>query len=881
MSDFDSEQAKARQEAESRVRQQIAFASGLFQGDITIRTLLESLAEGVVITDNSGTILLVNSYAAQMFGYQEQELIGKPHAVLIPERFRQVHEEHQRHFFAQPKIRPMGELLDLSGLRRDGSEFPLEICLSFLETISGVFILAFVSDITIRKQFEQHLLESEQRFTAFMRHLPVAAWLKDLEGRYVFVNTEAERIFSTPLSALLGKTDEEIFPSETARRFMENDQRVLAEDGNLRTIEALDQANHTEHLSIVNKFSIPGPDGKPALVCGVALDITESRRLEAEVQRLATFPIMNPDPILELDADGQMTFSNPAARRVLESVGYQNGVNPFLPEDLPAILQSLRDRKEGQFNREVEIDGRFFEERIHVTLPFRALRIYTMDITERRRVEKALKDSEEKFCKIFSLAPVGMAISTLSDGRFIEINDAGERLSGYPRDEVIGRTSTQFSIWRDASERAQVIAEVSENGSVREREMRMKDKTGHDFWGLYSAVIIEIKGEKHLLSLVSDIDERKKAQDALRESEERFRLMADTAPVLIWMSGTDSLCTFFNKAWLVFTGRSFEQEQGNGWTEGVHPGDRDRCSENYLSAFSDRLPFQMEYRLRRADGEYRWIFDTGVPRFMPDGDFVGYIGSCFDITERKYAEQEIKRLNESLTQRAAELEAANEELEAFNYTVAHDLRQPLNIINSCCQVIERLYGDTLAEECKEHIELAYKTTLRMDRLIEALLNFSRMGQVEPRREDIDLGMLAHEVIGSLQQTEPEREVDFQIAGGMVANADAGLLRVVLSNLLGNAWKYTRVRERAVIEFGVSDLDSLPIYFVRDNGAGFDQADADKLFAPFQRLPGAEKQRGSGIGLATVERIIRRHGGKVWAEGEPGKGSCFYFTLPER
>ena len=233
----------------------------------------------------------------------------------------------------------------------------------------------------------------------------------------------------------------------------------------------------------------------------------------------------------------------------------------------------------------------------------------------------------------------------------------------------------------------------------------------------------------------------------------------------------------------------------------------------------------------------------------------------------------------SLAERADELEAANKELEAFNYTVAHDLRQPLNMVNGYCQAIDKLCGGQLKDECKDYLKEAYRSTLRMNGLIEALLKYSRMGHVEPHREMVDLSMLAHEVADMLKRTEPERQVDFQIAGGIAANGEANLLRVILDNLLGNAWKYTRMQEKAVIEFGVRDISGVLTYFVRDNGAGFDMADADKLFTPFVRLPDAEKYKGFGIGLATVERIVLRHGGKVWAEAETGKGACIYFTLP--
>jgi len=262
------------------------------------------------------------------------------------------------------------------------------------------------------------------------------------------------------------------------------------------------------------------------------------------------------------------------------------------------------------------------------------------------------------------------------------------------------------------------------------------------------------------------------------------------------------------------------------------------------------------------------------------GDLVAVFGTIQDITDRKNDEEEIKELNVRLAERAEELQTANKELEAFNHTVAHDLRQPLNLLGMCCQSLKLLCGDQLKEECADYVQDAYQATLKMDRLIGTLLNFSQMGRVEPlRRERVDLGLLAHEVSRSLQLTEPERQVDFRIADGIVANGDANLLRVVLDNLLGNAWKYTGMLEKAIIEFGVSDVEGAPSYFVRDNGGGFDQSDAEKLFTPFTRLPGTEQDKGFGIGLATVERIIRRHGGRVWAEGQPGKGACFYFTLP--
>ena len=202
------------------------------------------------------------------------------------------------------------------------------------------------------------------------------------------------------------------------------------------------------------------------------------------------------------------------------------------------------------------------------------------------------------------------------------------------------------------------------------------------------------------------------------------------------------------------------------------------------------------------------------------------------------------------------------------------MRQPLNNISLYCQTINMLCTGQLLEECSGYVQMIHKTTLRMNNIIGVLLDFSRLGHLEPHCEIVDLSQLAREVVAMLQQATPDREVEIRIAEGVTAFADAMLLRMVLDNLLGNG------QDNAVIEFGITELEGTPVYFVRDNGPGFEKTDADKLFTPFQRLPNTEEFKGFGIGLATVERIISRHDGRVWAEGKPGEGATFYFTLPD-
>jgi len=390
---------------------------------------------------------------------------------------------------------------------------------------------------------------------------------------------------------------------------------------------------------------------------------------------------------------------------------------------------------------------------------------------------------------------------------------------------------------------------------------------------------------ERVIHIATDITERKRAEEALRESEERYRIVADYSADWDFWVGPDGTLLYVSPACRDVTGYKAEEFFANPRLNGaiIHPDDRQLLKRHNEEALLSRGKNVMELRIVTKGGDVRWISHVCQTVYDRQGRSRGRRASNRDITPLKRAEEENRRLNEELEQRVrertAQLEAANSELESFSYSVSHDLRAPLRHIKGFTDIVLEDYADGLDETVKGYLERVVRATRHMEEMVDALLTLSRYSRDCMTFEPVDLSAMAREIMAEFTRGNPGRRVAVTIREGLRAMGDPRLLRVVLGNLLGNAWKFTGKVEEGVIEFGQEEREGRTVYFVRDNGAGFDMAYADKLFSAFRRLHGSDEFEGTGIGLATVRRIIHRHGGEVWADAAPNRGATFYFTLP--
>lgn len=384
-------------------------------------------------------------------------------------------------------------------------------------------------------------------------------------------------------------------------------------------------------------------------------------------------------------------------------------------------------------------------------------------------------------------------------------------------------------------------------------------------------------------SMIAALQER---EQAIRDSQERYRDVIENVREVIFQTDLDGHLIFLNPAWIEVTGFSIETSLETPLVSYIEAESQSQYEtwQRRLKDHADDADVRYEVRFTRSNKSIGWIGIAQRRRFDAQGNFVGTSGTLDDITDRKVAEQQLKILNAELENRVqdrtAELEASNRDLEAFSYSVSHDLRAPLRGISGFAYILQEDYGKLLEEKGRAHIARIREAAHRMGDLIDDLIELAHINRTTLYHRIIDLSALAEQIIVEFREAEPQRQINVSIARNLNAYGDPTLMRVMLENLLSNAWKFSAKKTDAHILFDQEVHDNMKVFFVRDNGAGFDMAHAGQLFQPFNRLHHADAFSGTGIGLATVLRVVQRHGGEIWAEAVEGEGATFYFTLPD-
>lgn len=709
------------------------------------------------------------------------------------------------------------------------------------------------------------------------RSSPVARGLLGYhDHRFVSVNPAWERLFGYALNEVRGRTSSElgIWADESDRRDfvakVEASQQVAGQLVRRRRRNG----EVFEALISTEDFQYSGERYRLTTIVDVS---AQARAIEATETLAAIFrssPVAHSIIDIErsvfhdVNAECERMFGYSRDEFVGRS-GREMGIWPDEAEYqrfVAAVHAEASGRNYG--GRRRRKGGELFDVRVSwecIELNGRQYRLYSLlDVT----AELAGRRSIEQLSRFFRSSPAAHLISRLDDGRYVEVNEAYERMFGFRRDEVIGRSSLERGVWFEPGARAAFVRRIREEGRVSGARIRTKRRDGSMIDVSFSAEPIDIDGVAHLLVSIGDVT----AETRARAAEERLAKFFRTSPSAHAISRLDDgRYAEVNDAYLRMHGFAREELVGRTSTElGIWPDSLERARFVDAVVAAGRLD-RFPAKTRRKSGE---IFDVLVSAELIELDGAQHVlVSIEDVTAIVKGRDELER---RVRERTAELEAANSELEAFSYSVSHDMRAPMRAIAGFSGILLGEHGDELSAEARRLLERIAGSAEHMGALIDALLELSRLMRRPLERERVDLSAIAARLLRETCARFPERVIRTVVQPGLTAVADPVLLRSVLDNLIGNAWKYTSRTAGASIEFGRED----GAFFVRDNGVGFDMAYSNKLFKPFERLHSAEEFPGTGIGLATVERILRRHGGRARAEGAPGKGATIYFTLPE-
>ncbi len=819
-------------------------------------------------------------------------------------------------------------------IRKDGSKFPAVVSVAALrdeqETIIGYLLIG--TDNTARKQADEArrkvddaLRQSEAQLQTIVENISEAVVVSDLNGQLLHFNhaalemmgyaslEEGRRQFSDLADTFeLSGVDGTDWPVDQWPM-----ARILRGE-RLHDLEARMRRVHTPWQRI---YSFGGTlahdsDGKPLMAIVTFSDITERKHAVEELrklnldleqrveQRTSQLQAVNESlfasqdmyrllvegareyAIFILDTRGRVTTWNTGAARMKgyaanEIIG-QNFSRFYTAEDVQKHKPQLELEEAlqlGQYEEDgwrVRKDGTLYWANVLITTLRDSRGLHTgfskivRDLTLRKQVEEKLRISEEWLRSLVEGGTKYAIITLNTQGCVTTWNGGAQRIKGYRADEVVGKHISRFYTPEDVErgKPEQELKLATETGQYEEDGWRVR-KDGSRFWAnVLISVLRDSQGKPLGFSKITrDLTDIMKAEEQARNF---FRLSLE----LLCIAGVDGYFKVLNPAWEKTLGFTQAELCAKPFMDFVHPDDLAATSAATERVTAAQPLNHFENRYRCKDGSYRWL----LWKVALSADSQLMHCAATDITQIKQTEGEIAGLNQSLRLQNLELATANKELEAFSYSVSHDLRAPLRSIDGFSKAILEDYTDKLDSTGQDYLQRVRNSSQRMGHLIDDMLNLSRVSRGDLLHDPTDLSRIAREVIDECRAGSTDRDVQVEITDGLIAEADPRLMRVVLTNLLGNAWKFTSKTPAASIAFGSTSENGQTEYFVRDNGAGFDMAYAGKLFGAFQRLHSDKDFPGTGIGLATIQRIIHRHGGIVRASSKPGEGATFYFTL---
>ncbi len=867
--------------------------------------ILEAARDVIASADREGRITYLNQTGKSILGIDSTTDIYNTH---IPD----YHPPHVAEFILQKALPQCIQQGYWSGetifRRRDGTEFPvLQMIVCHRGSDNNVNQFSTIArDISDLKQAEKERLLSEQvrnelKLLENILDIVLAGyWDWDIPKHYEYLSPSFKQMFGYEdheIANLPESWQQLIFPEDLPKA-IEAFERHVQSHGEIpyyNEVRYRHKDGSTVWVICSGQVIEWDSEGNPIRMIGCHIDISDRKHIEEQLrlskEELERFFSVALDLLCIADMEGNFCRLNRSWESTLGYTLAELEGKRFLsfihPDDIAATLEVMSALSEQKaviafVNRYRCKDGTYRYIEWYARPYGNSIYAAARDITKRKYAEDEILEKQRFIQKIADASPNILYLYDLQEHRNVYCNREIASVLGYTAAEVQAMGADLFVNLMHPDDLARIYGyyqriNAAQDGDIFDLEYRMRHADGEYRW-LYSRDSIFSRDEqgrpKQTIGTAQDISDRKQAEAALRNLSDRLTLAVKSAAIGIWDWDVSQNVLRWDDRMYELYGLKPEQFANayEAWASTLHPEDRINTENAIQQALRGEKEYDPEFRVVLPDGTSRFIKAYSLVQRNQLGEPLRMVGINFDISDRKQAEALIQ-------QTSAQLEASNRELEAFAYSVSHDLRAPLRAIDGFSNALMEDYADKFDQDGRDYFERIRRNIQRMGMLIDDLLRLSRVSRSEMQYSNVNLSSLVQEQIRELQESDPQRQVEAVIAPEIIVSADVTLMRVIISNLIQNAWKFTSHHATARIEFGTIEQNEQAVYFIRDDGAGFDMNYTKMLFGVFQRLHNTNEFPGTGIGLATVQRVIHRHGGKVWAEGEVEKGATIYFTLP--